>query len=318
MGGRRSRGSGTFVKLYVGITDNDWFRFLSNRTDIDEVNFWQPSGSRAFRALQPGEPFLFKLHSPADFIVGGGFLARYSPLPVELAWEAFREKNGVGSPEEMRLRIARYRRVGVDPRESFTIGCIVLVEPFFFDRNLWIPIPADFPKHVQQGKSYDTTSGTGRAIWAAVEERLQADARFVIVERDAPMWGSPALVHRRLGQGSFRVLVTETYERRCAITQEKALPVLQAAHIRPVTKFGQHRIDNGILLRSDVHTLFDQGYITVTPDHRVRVSQRLKRDFDNGEHYYQLDRSQLWLPGRSEDQPKREFLEWHANTVFRG
>lgn len=307
------------MKLNVAITDHDWYRFLSARGELDEVNFWQPSGKRAFRILQPGEPFLFKLHSPDDFIVGGGFLARYSPLPVELAWEAFGVKNGASSLEEMRLRIAKYRRVSPDPRDSFTIGCIILVEPFFFDRDLWIPIPSEFPKHVQQGKSYDTSSGTGLAIWSAVEERLKRDGRFVVAENDALLWGTPALVRRRLGQGSFRVLVTETYERRCAITREKALPVLQAAHIRPVTKSGKHRIDNGILLRSDIHTLFDQGYITVTPDHRVRVSSKLKTDFDNGEHYYQLERDgHLWLPALPEDRPSRELLEWHADTVFRG
>lgn len=108
------------------------------------------------------------------------------------------------------------------------------------------------------------------------------------------------------------------YQRRCAITGEKALPVLQAAHIRPVTKQGPHRVDNGLLLRSDLHALFDQGYVTVTPDHRVLVSRRLKTDFDNGEPYYPLAGSRIWLPGRDEDQPGRAFLEWHADTVFRG
>jgi putative restriction endonuclease len=306
------------MKLYVGITDRDWYQFLSACLGLDEVNFWQPSGSRAFRVLQPGEPFLFKLHSPANFIVGGGFLARYSPLPVELAWDAFGEKNGAASLDEMRLRIAKYRRVGADPRETFTIGCIILVEPFFFSRDRWIPIPPEFPKYVQQGKSYDAATGTGFAIWSAVEANLRRDAAFAVAEGDAAMWGTPALVRRRLGQGSFRVLVTDTYERRCAITREKALPVLQAAHIRPVTKSGHHRVDNGILLRSDVHTLFDQGYLTVTPDHCVRVSRRLKKDFDNGEHYYQLDGTRLWIPERPDDRPNRELLEWHADTVFRG
>jgi hypothetical protein len=89
------------MRLYVGITDHDWYRFLSGRPDLDEVNFWQPSGSRTFRVLQPGEPLLFKLHSPLNFIVGGGFLARYSPLPVEIAWDAFGQKNGAVSLEEI-------------------------------------------------------------------------------------------------------------------------------------------------------------------------------------------------------------------------
>lgn len=87
------------------------------------------------------------------------------------------------------------------------------------------------------------------------------------------------------------------------------------AHKRPG---GQHRIDNGLLLRTDIHRLFDRGYVTVTPDHRFRVSRRLKSDFDNGEPYYPLDGREIWVPARLEAQPSREFLEWHADSVFRG
>ena len=74
------------MRAWVAVTDKDWYRFLSRRSDFDEINFWQPGGNREFHTLSPGEPFLFKLHSPMNFIVGGGFLARYSPLPAELAW----------------------------------------------------------------------------------------------------------------------------------------------------------------------------------------------------------------------------------------
>ncbi len=196
------------MKLWIGITDDDWFEFLSGRPDLDEVNFWQPSGSRAFRALAPGEPFLFKLHAPDHFIAGGGFFARYSALPVDLAWDAFQEKNGAESLEQMRERIAKYRRVDPGRRENFVIGCNILVEPFFFPRDLWIPIPADFSLHVQQGKTYDAGSGAGLALWTAVRERLHADTRFRVAESDAPMWGTPALVRQRLGQGAFRSVFT--------------------------------------------------------------------------------------------------------------
>lgn len=50
------------MKGYIGITDGDWFRFLASQPGIEEVNFWQPSGGRGFRVLQPLEPFFFKLH----------------------------------------------------------------------------------------------------------------------------------------------------------------------------------------------------------------------------------------------------------------
>src|SRR5215813_7902605 len=97
------------MRLYVGVTDNDWYRFLGQLTKVDEVNLWQPGGSHLFKALRPGELFLFKLHSPQNFIAGGGFFTHASILPVSLAWEAFGEKNGAASFTEMRSKILQYR-----------------------------------------------------------------------------------------------------------------------------------------------------------------------------------------------------------------
>jgi putative restriction endonuclease len=130
------------------------------------------------------------------------------------------------------------------------------------------------------------------------------------------MYGDPRLIRSRLGQGTFRVVVTDIYQRRCAMTGEKALPVLQAAHIRPVSEGGTHRTDNGLLLRSDVHTLFDRGYMSIAPNLRVRVSRRLRTDFNNGEHYYCLNDSPLLLPTSEIDRPAQEFLEWHRDVKF--
>jgi putative restriction endonuclease len=58
--------------MYVGMTDYNWYQYLRS-IKPDEVNFWQPKDTRFFRALEPGELFLFKLHSPRNYIVGGGF-----------------------------------------------------------------------------------------------------------------------------------------------------------------------------------------------------------------------------------------------------
>src|SRR4051812_15720397 len=114
------------MKLWVGVTDKDWFEYLALQRP-DEVNFWQPSGSRTFRVLQPGEPFLFKLHSPDNFIVGGGFFVRYSALPASLAWDALGQKNGVESFDVL-LRGARKSRRSDEPLDPI-IGCNVLAEP---------------------------------------------------------------------------------------------------------------------------------------------------------------------------------------------
>src|SRR4051812_36273343 len=84
------------VHLVVAVTDSDWFEHLRRRPDLPEVNFWAPSAN-PFRALQPGELFLFKLHAPRNYIVGGGVFAYANMLPCSLAWEAFGEANGAGT-----------------------------------------------------------------------------------------------------------------------------------------------------------------------------------------------------------------------------
>lgn len=94
--------------------------------------------------------------------------------------------------------------------------------------------------------------------------------------------------------------------------------MLDAAHIKPVSEGGTHRVDNGLLLRSDVHTLFDRGYVGIDPTFHVLVSRRLKSDFDNGEQYYTLKGRSLLLPRHADDRPARQFLEWHRDTTFLG
>jgi putative restriction endonuclease len=307
------------MKIWVGITDEDWFSRLSMLRP-DEVNFWQPSGSRAFRALQPGEPFLFKLHSPKNSIVGGGHFVRYSALPASLAWDAFGEKNGVASLGDLLTRIRRYRRNDnmVDP----VIGCNVLAEPFFFEKSGWIPAPDNWSPNIVQGKTYDTELVEGRSLWRSVQHAISDRQRveepsLVDYFEEERRFGSEYLMRGRLGQGAFRVLVMDAYERRCAVTGEKTLPVLEAAHIKPYSLSGPHRVNNGILLRSDLHKLFDLGYVTVTPELRLEVSPRLKSEWQNGREYYAHHGETLRIhPADPASRPNREFLTWHNENRF--
>ncbi|HET6380393.1 MAG TPA: HNH endonuclease [candidate division Zixibacteria bacterium] len=303
----------------MGITDWDWFRFLRARQPLEEVNFWQPSAGRRPVNLDRGALFLFKLHAAdGGHIVGGGFFIRYTPLPVHLAWEAFGEENGAATFAEMVQRIGRYRRASVD---AFTdlIGCTVLVQPFFFDEAEWIPAPSDWAPNIVQGKTYDSEIGIGRELWLRVQSAMaasvQASAAAHAIAEDR--YGPPILVQPRLGQGAFRVEVLDAYGRRCAITGERTLPVLDAAHIKPYALSGPHRLENGLLLRKDLHALFDAGYVTVTPSLKLRVSRRIREEYENGRDYYALDGAALRPPAPPNPPPSREFLEWHADTVFR-
>ncbi|HEX9119886.1 MAG TPA: HNH endonuclease, partial [Terriglobales bacterium] len=75
---------------------------------------------------------------------------------------------------------------------------------------------------------------------------------------------------------------------------------------------------NGLFLRQDVHTLFDRGYMTVTPDFKLEVSRRIKDEFNNGAEYYALDGKQIRLPQVEQFHPSAEALRWHNEQVFRG
>ena len=308
------------MKIWVGVTDIDWYQYLT-RLAPEEANFWQPSGSRNFRVLQPGEPFLFKLHSPNNFIVGGGFFVRYSALPASLAWDAFGRTNGVASFDELCARVRKYRRddKSVDP----VIGCNVLAEPFFLQESEWIPIPKDWAGNIVQGKTYDALTAEGAALWDSVR-RAKTVAQKALdpagSERDSsqPHFGEEYLTRGRLGQGAFRVLVTDAYQRRCAVSGERTLPVLEAAHIRPYSSQGPHRVNNGILLRSDIHKLFDLGYVTVTPQLRVEVSPRLREEWENGREYYAYHGRELTQrPTGVHSLPSLEFLQWHNEHAFK-
>ena len=123
----------------------------------------------------------------------------------------------------------------------------------------------------------------------------------------------------RLGQGAFRVSVADAYKRRCAITGEKTLPVLQAAHIKPYSQEGPHEVNNGLYLRSDVHTLFDDGYITIDKDYRIDVSRHLHEGYGNGKDYYKYHGQKLLIvPDIFREKPARLYLQWHNENVFRG
>jgi putative restriction endonuclease len=212
----------------------------------------------------------------------------------------------------------------VDPKKDFRIGCILVNEAVFFDEIDWVRMPNDFAGNIVQGKGYDLTAGEGQRIWMDCLERATRVRGVAVADSlDSPFaipggYGAPTLMKPRLGQRSFRIAVLDTYDRRCAVTNERTLPVLEAAHIRDFADVQQHSINNGLLLRADIHKLFDGGYVTVTPAYRFEVSRRIREEFENGRDYYKLHGTEIRLPVNVGDRPNAEFLEWHNGERFRG
>jgi putative restriction endonuclease len=310
---------------FVANTDHDWFRYLRAKGPLDEVNFWQPSGSSQFRAVPPGAPFFFRLKSPFNAIGGFGFFSRFNLAPAWLAWDSFGDLNGAASLDEMVVRINRYRRP-TRPEDGgrsdgFIVGCIMIGSPVFFADDDWVREPVDWQQNIVRGKRIDLLHGEGQRILSECLERSRSaepQSEIVAVALDAARRGEPILVAPRLGQGTFRIALVSAYDGACAVTREHSLPVLEAAHIRPFAEGGPHDLSNGLLLRADVHRLYDKGYVTVTGDYDFRVSERLVDDFHNGREYLRFGGARIAVPRSATERPSQELLEWHAHEVFRG
>jgi len=304
----------------VGVTDFGWYRHLSARPHLDEVNFWRPGGA-GFRALPEGGLFFFKLKAPHNAIAGFGQFARFERMPRWLAWEVFGEANGVTSERALVERLGRLARgSGRDLRRETLIGCIFVAFPVFFDPDDWVDPPRDWSPNVVSGAGYDLSSGEGLRVWRECAERAarstSAEGWSDSVTTDR--YGAPISVRPRLGQRSFRLAVLEAYDGACAVTTEHSLPVLDAAHIKPYGDGGAHAVSNGLPLRKDLHRLFDLGFVTVRPDATFAVSRSLREEYENGRTYYALDGAGVLLPRAMEDRPRAELLEWHGDVVYRG
>jgi putative restriction endonuclease len=279
------------LKIYLGNTDNEWYNYL-RKIQPKDINFWQPGGNSNFKVLNPGGAFLFRLKSPINKIGGVGFFSSQTFLPIDMAWDVFGERNGCVSLERFRQTILQYRKDRKNANPN--IGCIVLTNPVFFQQKDWLDLPADWSNTgIVQGKSYDTDTPIGLNLWNNIQVLLnqylidtyEGEKSQLILEEPPAQYGKEVLTKVRLGQAAFRVLVTDAYSRKCAISGERTLPVLEAAHIKRYAASGPHFISNALLLRSDIHKLFDTGYLTITTDLKVEVSKKIKEEFENGREY---------------------------------
>lgn len=329
------------MKVVVGVTDNRWAAFLRDRVDIVEANFWQPS-PHGFKALPEGGPFLFKTKHPSKYpkvdipgysLVGGGFFEEYLRLRVSEAWTIWGSGNGVASEADLLERVQSYRSgTKQDFEPDPFIGCIILRNLFFARRGDELPQPTHWSLNVVTGQGYDTTDMKFALDAEEVTEAFQLlltrprvdltwepDLHGVSLTWDGPRYGEPLLVNPRMGQGRSKFAVAEAYERRCAVTGSRTFPSLEASHIRPYADGGAHAVSNGLLLRTDVHRLYDRGYLSIEPDLRLRVSPQLRKHGWNGVEFYERERSgfTITIPDDPQAQPDREALAWHLATRFR-
>lgn len=113
----------------------------------------------------------------------------------------------------------------------------------------------------------------------------------------------------RLGQRQFRETLVDAYGGTCAVTKCKVLDTLQAAHITPISADGSNAASNGILLRADIHNLFDRGLIVIDDRYRVLVSRSI-----SDQKYRKLHNSKLLIPRDTSKHPDHDALQRHRRS----
>lgn len=132
-------------------------------------------------------------------------------------------------------------------------------------------------------------------------------------------YSNPSLILAKLGQGSFNLIVSEGYNRMCAISGESSLALLRASYIKSHSHQGPNSLNNGILLRNDLYRLFNMGYISITDRYKILISKRIKKEIHKGENYYKLNGKELrMLPTRLDSRPKNQYIDWHNENIYLG
>ena len=114
-----------------------------------------------------------------------------------------------------------------------------------------------------------------------------------------------ALIRGRRGQPKFRRRLLEIYGRRCQVTGCGVEELLEAAHITPHAEKTDYAPRNGLLLRADIHTLFDLNLIGIDENYRIRVHEQLR----NSEYWRFNDRVLDRFPPSVSDNPDRGALQ---------
>ena len=126
-------------------------------------------------------------------------------------------------------------------------------------------------------------------------------------------------VKARVNQSVFREMILSNYNSKCAISGIDLPELLLASHIIPWSQNAEHRLnpENGICLSALYDKAFDKGLIGINLDHKIILSDTLKKKRDNeyfNKYFYHLENQQIIRPQKY--LPKKEFLEHHLDTIF--
>ena len=278
----------TFI---AAITNRDWFDYQKSHGFIDRINFWTPTRWR-YKDLRPGVKMVFKLKGSGDFAGGYGIIQEYKYQSLEETWNEFGRRNGFDNKTSFLEGLCKTKS-GI----SLKCGCIVLSDVVFWDKEVKL---SDYnlefkTRGTQTGKTYTCSFPFSNLD-------IQTET-FSLVQSSEKKKRTQSVTDRD-GQGEFHAKISRTYHHKCCISGEEAPELLQAAHIQDYINKESNHVQNGLLLRIDLHKLFDNGLLYIDDHYVVHISPLVK-----SEDYRKYDGKILTLPKQKSDWPSLNALQ---------
>lgn len=286
--------------IYIGNTDHDWFEFCAANSPLSEVNFWQPSRQH-FKALDEGGIFFFRRKAPINKISGFAVLASSGVASIRTCWEELGISNDTRTDQDFLERVRKYNPSRFVDVQTL-IGFKILVNPVFLKESEWFDVPSDWSQNIVSGKSYDSMSREGERLLSLYRKHQDGGQRSEGIENfgfsDQPAAGysvgQPQKV--RMGQSRFKFALLSAYDGKCAVTGCAVQSLLEAAHILPFAETMDNDVTNGILLRCDIHTLFDRGLLHIDENYTVLLNDNFRQANSDEKAYLQFHGRKMKLP----------------------
>lgn len=286
----------------ISPTDIDWFNFLRSEGLNSEINFWTPTPWN-ISGLTKEDKLYFMLKSPIRKIGGYGQFVEYKNISVNEAWNKYGFKNGCASKRELIERLDSYKASNSSDERSVMdteIGCIVLTNAMFFDDDKFINLEnyaLDFKRHIVKIKYFNELDPLESEISKTTKD-------FELLSINSEKLKKSRLVTERKGQGNFRAIITRAYSNKCCITNEPTPELVEAAHIQSYIDENSNHVKNGLLLRVDLHKLYDNGLLYIDDFYAVHVSPEVK-----SEYYQKLNGKIISLPVNLNEHPSKDALK---------
>jgi len=296
----------------LGSTSPEWLDF-HQQYNLQIANFWQPT-PRNPRNIRFGDRWYFCRRNAGQIDGYGTFIAWRSMRIID-AWNMYAQGNGVENLANF-IDAVNQASANNDHTEESIIGCIELQDLAYFQDPVIIqhanirPLNSSFRYILETDPIEDFFIAENRD-WEA------PDIPFNPCDLNEARPFEMRNIRIRRNQANFRNALLAVYGANCAISGPQPKEVLDAAHIQPYVNASSNHRENGLLLRADLHRLFDRGVMTIDEELIVRFCDAF---IDQNCSYKPFNGNRLVFSDDDDiaTRPSQAALEYHRTQRFVG